>query len=160
MMRQLVTVKFSFNSSLPRNGKEASKVKDHNGNYDVLPLISADALQVPALKDKNGSETSEDRQTMIEGEMELNSDKEDQFEILYQKYEQKSTRHPMLGTMIVHKFITVAELSPNKGSTWKLCQICHTPLRRNSTIKCVHCDFKCHDHCQVSTNLIVEDCES
>lgn len=160
LMRQLVTVKFSFNPPLTRKkcGGSDDPVKDYNGNYDLLPLISADALRVPALIDSNHSEISEDRQTMLERDLELTElsgsrmAKQDQFDksvqILYQKYEQRSTSHPMVGTMIVHQFITVAELSPTKGSYGKLCQICHTPLRSYSTIKCVHCDFKCHAHCQ------------
>lgn len=174
LMRQLVTVKFSFNS-LPRKLNSGEPAKDYNGNYDVLPLICPEDLKVPRIdrflpimdQRSNASNISEDRQTMIEREMELSEltdenhnriAKEDQFDksvqILYQKFEHRSRNgHPVIGTMIVHQFITVAELSPAKGYL-KLCQICHTPLRSYSTIKCVHCDFKCHSHCQnrVSTN--------
>lgn len=179
LMRQLVTVKFSFNS-LPRNGPEEERAKDHNGNYDVLPLISPEDLKVPpsinnhklqvlsakvpAQVDSRSINICKDRETMIARELELNEEnfghsqriaKQDQFDevILYQKFRQTSG-HPMIGTMIVHQFITVAEISPTKGYL-KLCQICHTPLRSSSTIKCVHCDFKCHSHCQnkVSTYL-------
>lgn len=175
LMRQLVTVKFSFNS-LPRNGPEEKLAKDYNGNYDVLPLISPEDLKVPPsinnhkllqVLDSGIRNISQDRQTMVgERELGLNEEnlshrqrisKQDQFDkvILYQKFEQMSG-HPMIGTMIVHQFITVAELSPTKGYL-KLCQICHTPLRSFSTIKCVHCDFKCHSHCQnrVSTCMIM-----
>lgn len=165
LLRQLVTVKFSFNSSLPRK----KSTVDYNGNYDELPLICAEDLRVPSInrmlpvfegREVPRSRSCDDRQT-IERELELTAlseevPKSEQFDksvqILYQKYEQRGQQG--LGTMIVHQFITVAELSPTKGHAAKLCQLCHTPLRSFATIKCVHCDFKCHAHCQkrVSTN--------
>lgn len=161
LMRQLVTVKFSFNS-LSRNEKTNGEPKvDYNGNYDVLPLISPEDLKATSIN-SNCSNVSDDRQTTIERQLELNEmdeehenriSKQDQFDksvqILYQKFEQRSRSdvHPLVGTMIVHQFITVAELSPSKGCG-KLCQLCHRPLLNYSTIKCVHCDFKCHTHCQ------------
>lgn len=157
LLRQLVTVKFSFN---PTNRKEGEVRKDYNGNYDVLPLISADDLKVRPSVDKLGdcdsSVVSDDRQTMVERELELRELNEEEevlrrrdqsVHVMYQKFEQRSGRHPVIGTMIVHQFITVAELPLTKGFG-KLCQICHSPLRSFSTIKCVHCDFKCHAHCQ------------
>lgn len=177
LMRQLVTVKFSFNS-LPRNklnaAKEERPKKDYNGNYDVLPLISAEALQesysinrqLPALMDSTSSNISEDRLTMIERELELEIKEDDQqvkksnqfdksVQILYQKYEQRTgSGHPVIGTMVVHQFIAVADLSPSKGFG-KLCQICHFPLRSYSTIRCIDCDFKCHVHCQNRVSTIV-----
>lgn len=149
LMKQLVTVKFSFNSSL-------SSSKDFNGNYDELPLISPDDLKVPSIKlmpeyryDGNNSQRSSTERVM---ENQRHVPKQDNFDksvqILYQKIEQRSLSSNGGGRMLIHQFIA-EEVSPKheeRGA--KLCQICHKTLRRSPTIKCVDCDFKCHAQCQ------------
>lgn len=68
------------------------------------------------------------------------SPKPDRFDksvqLLYQENNNEMT------FVIRHDFKSVADIKEGR-----LCQICHFPLKRKTTVRCSGCDFLCHDFC-------------
>lgn len=150
LMKQLVTVKFSFNNGPAKTSsdRDESEVAFDQGNYDELPLILPQYLtgNIPFID--VGDPPANDLKRTISNLGEKNVQIPEKFDksvqILYQKYEARSLTHRNNRThrqAIVHRFAAETGLG-------KVCQVCHTTLKPHTSLKCLQCDFKCHIYCQ------------